>query len=81
MTSQEWEDVTNQVLTRGVQREAEKLMSRQMDPVDYSTPGFADESDKEEDNTTVRRSNRQTKNQGPKRYGSPVSHSIKTDWL
>ena len=77
MTSQEWEDVTNQVLTRGVQKEAEKLMSRQMDPVDYSTPGFADESDKEEDTTTVRRSNRQTKNQGPKRYGSPVSHSIK----
>ena len=77
MTSQEWEEITNQVLTRGVQKEAEKLLSQQMDPVDYSTPGFADESDKEEETTTVRRSNRQTKNQGPKRYGSPVSHSIK----
>ena len=77
MTSQEWEEITNQVLTRGVQKEAEKLLSQQMDPVDYSTPGFADGSDKEEDTTTVRRSNRQTKNQGPKRYGSPVSHSIK----
>ena len=45
MTSQEWEEITNQVLTRGVQKEAEKLLSQQMDPVDYSTPGFADESD------------------------------------
>ena len=62
---------------QGVQKEAEKLLSQQMDRVDYSTPGFADESDKEEDTTTVRRNNRQTKNQGPKRYGSPVSHSIK----
>ena len=77
MTSQQWEEITNQGLTRGVQKEVEKLLSQQMDPVDYSTPGFADESDKEEDTTTVRRSNRQTKNQGPKRYGSPVSHSIK----
>ena len=77
MTSQEWEEITNQVLTRGVQKEAEKILTQQMDPVDYSTPGFADESEKEEDTTTVRRSSRQTKNQGPKRYGSPVSHSIK----
>ena len=77
MTSQEWEEITNQVLTRGVQKEAEKQLTQQMDPVDYSTPGFADESEKEEDTTTVRRSSRQTKNQGSNRYGSPVSHSIK----
>ena len=46
-------------------------------PSGLLTPGFADESEKEEDTTAVRRSSRQTKNQGPKRYGSPVSHSIK----
>ena len=78
MTSKEWEALTNQVLTRGGQKEAEKLLTQQAGPVDTSPPpGFSDESDKEEEETTVRRSNRQTKNQGPKRYGSPVSHSVK----
>ena len=78
MTAKEWETLTNQVLTRGVQKEAEKLLTQQAGPVDTcSPPGFSDESDKEEEETTVRRSNRQTKNQGPKRHGSPVSHSVK----
>ena len=77
MTSKEWEEITNQVLTRGVQNEADKLLTQQAESVDNSRAVFADESDKEEDTTTVRRSSRQTKNQGPKRYGSPVSHSVK----
>ena len=77
MTTKEWEEITNQVLTRRVQNEAEKLLTQQAEPVDKSPAVFADESDKEEDTTTVRRSSRQTKNQGPKRYGSPVSHSVK----
>ena len=66
MTSKEWEEITNQVLNRGVQNEAEKLLTQQAESVDNSPAVFADESDKEEDKTTVRRSSRQTKNQGPK---------------
>ena len=77
MTTKEWEEITNQVLTQGVQNEAEKLLTQQAESVDNSPAVFADESDKEEDTRTVRRSSRQTKNQGPKRYGSPVSHSVK----
>ena len=61
MISKEWEALTNQVLTRGVQKEAEKLLNQQAGPVDTCPPtGFSDESDKEEEETTVRRSNRQT---------------------
>ena len=78
MTPDEWDDITEQVLTRGVQREAEQILVQQAGPIDTCPPpGFSDESDKEEDTTTVRRSTRQTKNQGPKIYGSPVSHSVK----
>ena len=77
MTTKEWDEIINQVLTRGVQNEAEKLLTQQAELVDNCRPpGFSDESDKGEDTTTVRRSSRQTKNQGPKRYGSPVSHSV-----
>ena len=64
-------------MTRGVQNEAEKLLTQQAESVDNSPTVFADESDKEEDTTRVRPSSRQTKNQGPKRYGNPVSHSVK----
>ena len=64
-------------MNREVQNEAEKLLTQQAESVVNSPAVFADESDKEEDTTTVRRSSRQTKNQGAKRYGSPVSHSVK----
>ena len=78
MTPEEWDDLAEQVLTRGVQNEAEQILTHQAGPTDICPPpGFSDESDKEEEQTTVRRSNRQTKNHGPKRYGSPVSHSVK----
>ena len=78
MTPDERDDLAEQVLTWGVQNEAEQILTQQAGPTDICPPpGFSDESDKEEEQTTVRRSNRQTKNQGPKRYGSPVSHSVK----
>ena len=78
MTPDEWDDIAEQVLTRRVEREAEQILTQQAGPIDtFTPPGFSDESDKEEDTTTVRRSTRQTKNQGPKRYGIPVSHSVK----
>ena len=78
MTPDEWDDLTEQVLNTGVQKEADQILTQQAGPINTCPPpGFSDESDKEEGATTVRRSNRQTKNQGPKRYGSPVSHSVK----
>ena len=78
MTPDEWDDLAEQVLTRVVQNEAEQILTQQAGPTDICPPpGFSDESDKEKEQTTVRRSNRQTKKQGPKRYDSPVSHSVK----
>ena len=78
MTPEEWDDLAEQVLTRGVQYEAERMLTQQAGSTAICPPpGISDESDKEEEQTTVRQSNRQTKNQGSKRYGSPVSHSLK----
>ena len=43
-----------------------------------SPPGFSDESIiDEQTGTTIRRNKRATKNQEPKRFGSPVKHSVK----
>ena len=78
MTPEEWDELAEQVLTRGVQNEAEQMLTQQAGSTDNCPPpGFSDESDKEEEQTTVRRSSRQTKNQGLKRYVSPVSNSVK----
>ena len=78
MMPDEWDDLADQVLTRGVQNESEQILTQQAGPTDICPPpGFSDESDKEEEQTTVRRSNRQTKSQGLRRYDSPVSHSVK----
>ena len=78
MTPEKWDDLAEQVLTRGVQNKAEQILTQKAGSTAICPPpGFSDESDKEEEQTTVRRSNRQTKNQVPKRYGSPVSHSVK----
>ena len=72
------DDLAEQVLTRGLQNEAERILTQQAGPTDICPPpGFSDKSDKEEEQTTVSWSTRQTKNQGPKRYGSPVYHSVK----
>ena len=43
MTTKEWEEITNQVLTRGVQNKAEKLLTQQAESVDNSPAVFADE--------------------------------------
>ena len=43
MTTKEWEEIKNRVLTRGVQNEAEKLLTQQAGPVDNCRPpGFSD---------------------------------------
>ena len=77
MTPGEWDELAEQVLTRGVQKEAEQILTAKEDTiVEFPPPGFSDISDQEEEQTTVRRTSRQTKNQGPKRHGSPVSHSV-----
>ena len=43
-----------------------------------TTPGFSDKSNKDEHDTAIpiRRSGRQMKNQGPRRYGDPIKHSV-----
>ena len=75
MTPGEWDELAEQVLTRGIQKEAKQILTAKEDTiVEFPPPGF---SDQEEEQTTVRRTSRQTKNQGPKRHGSPVSHSVK----
>ena len=84
MTTDEWEKMAGQVLTRGFQKTAEIILkTREEEPNNDSqldtTPGFSDESGRDEhqrNTTQVRRSNRQTKNQGPKRYGETVKHSV-----
>ena len=78
LTPGEWDEMAKQVLTRGVQKEAEQILTAKADTiVEFPPPGFSDMSDHEGEQTTLRRSNRQTKNQGPQRFGSPVSHSVK----
>ena len=78
VTPGEWDELTEQVLTRGLQKEAEQILTAKADAiVEVPPPGFSDDSDQEEEQTVVRRSGRQSKNQGPKRYGIPVSLSLK----
>ena len=78
MTPVEWEELAEQVMTRGVQKEAQQILTAKADTVvEFSPPGFSDNSDQEEKQTVVRRSGRQTKNQEWKRYESAVSHSVK----
>ena len=86
MTRDEWEKMADQVLTRGIQKTAEDILTSRDaeqgdDDVHTDTlPGFSDESSKDEHQGSIapiRRSNRQTKNKGPKRYGDPVQHSVR----
>ena len=59
MMPDEWDGITEQVLTRGVQKEAEQILTQQAGPSNTCPPpDFSDESDEEEEATTVRRSNR-----------------------
>ena len=78
MTTDEWEKTSDQVLTRGIQKTAEIILKTREEEANndsqLDTPtGFSDESgrDEHQGNTIqVRRSNRQTKHQGPKIYGN-----------
>ena len=45
MTPDEWDDLTEQVLTRGVQKEAEQILTQQAGQINTCPPpGFSDES-------------------------------------
>ena len=73
MTPGEWDELAEQVLTRGIQKESEQILTANEDTiVEVHPPDFADEAGQDEEPLAVRRSGRQTNNQGPKRYGSPV---------
>ena len=81
---EEWQSLANQVLTRGLQRTAEEIVKSRAENQAESTgehcspSGISDDSIVDEQTgTSVRRRKGATKNQGPKRLGSPVKHSVK----
>ena len=72
------------MLTRGLQRTADKIIKSRTENQTETTgehgspPGISDDSVVDDQGSaSVRRSKRTTKNQGPKRLGSPVKHSVK----
>ena len=70
--------MADQVLTRGVQKIAENILNSPDFEAEQNKnllPGFSYESGDSE--ATARRSERNTKSKGPKRYGNPVKYSIK----
>ena len=67
----------DQVLTRGVQKSAEDILTSKEAEVEDTPSGFSDESGQEDGLIAVRRRGRPNKNQTPKRYIDPVTHSIK----
>ena len=76
----DWEKFADQLLKRGVQRVADDIRGdpQQISEKDttFEPPqGFSEGSSAEE--SSVRRSSRQTKNKEPKRFGDPIKHSIK----
>ena len=78
LVTEDWNLLADQVLTRGVQREAEAILKNadgSEDERSNAPPGFSDESGETE--VPIRRSGRQTKNKGPIRFGNLVTHSIK----
>ena len=86
MTPPEWEKLADPVLNRGEQKSAVEIFTSRdtaSEGCDTSRPntlpGFLDESGQEgaEASPAVRRSGRQNKNQGPKRYWDPIKHSVK----
>ena len=84
MGDEEWQSLADQVLTRGLQRTADKIIrSRTVNQTETtgeheSPSGILDDSVVDEQGSaSVRRSKRTTKNQEPKRLGSPVKHSVK----
>ena len=84
IATEEWQNLADQVLTRGLQRTAEKIAKSRAEnqtetTCEHCSPsGVSDDSiEDEQTGTSVRRSKRATKNQGPKRLGSPVNPSVK----
>ena len=84
MGDEEWQSLADQVLTRGLQRTADEIIKSKMEDQTETTGEQGSPSRISDDSvvddqggTNVRRSKRTTKNQGPKRLGSPVKHSIK----
>ena len=85
MAPEEWQNLADQVVTRGLQKTAEKILNsrdilteEQATGEHCSPPGFSDESMiDEQTGTSVKRSKRAIKNQVPKIIGSPVKHSVK----
>ena len=65
MTPEKWEGLADQVLTRGVQKLVEKILTSQKDEAEDAPPGFLDNSGHEDGSTAVRSSARSTKNQRP----------------
>ena len=84
MGDEEWQSLADQVLTRGLQRTADEIIKSRTENQTETTgehgssSGISDDSVVDEQGSaSVRRSKRTTKNQGPKRLGSPVKYSIK----
>ena len=85
MAPEEWQNLADQVLTRGRQKSGEEILNsrdtvseEQATGEHCSPPGFSDKSMiDEQTGTSVRHSKRATKNQGPKRFGSPLNYSVK----
>ena len=83
MGDEEWQSLADQVLTRGLQRTADEIIRSRTDNQtktagEHGSPsGISDDSVVDDQGSaSVRRSKRTTKNQGPKRLGSPVKHSV-----
>ena len=84
MGDEEWQSLADQVLTRGLQRTADEIIKSRTENQTETTgehgspPGISDDSVVDDQGSaSVRRSKQTTKNQGPKRLGSPVKHSVK----
>ena len=78
LVTEDWNLLAGQVLTRGVQREAEAILKNadgSEDERSNAPPGFSDESGETE--VPIRPSGRQTKNKGSIHFGNPVTHLIK----
>ena len=84
MGDEEWQSLADQVLTRGLQRTADETIKSRMEEQTETTGEHGSPSGilhdsvvDDQGSTNVRRSKRTTKNQGPKRLGSPVKPSVK----
>ena len=84
MGDEEWQSLADQVLTRDLQKTADEMIKSRTENQTETTgehgspSGISNDSVVDDQGSaSVRRSKRTTKNQGPKRLGSPVKHSVK----